>query len=80
MAAPRLTRKHIPPTIKAWCAEVDGIRRFLSDLKPMRQLHGDAWAVSQKRYYRDRLADLMTHPPEGVTINGNTYRIRDPTL
>ena len=72
----RLTRKHIPPTIKAWKAEVDGVRRFLAELKGLRQVHGDAWAVAQKRYYRARLRDLMNNPPAGVDIVRNTYIIR----
>lgn len=58
--------KPIPRSTRGWAKEVEGIHRFLTELRktPTRDLPG--WKAKMGRYYRFRLDVLMEHMPRNV--------------
>lgn len=77
MAHPPSTKKAIPISLRAWEAEVKGIRRLLRD-KPIIDPCGDPeWLKNMYAYYQERLDDLLDNAPGIAVKRGDARQQRE---
>lgn len=59
-------KKHIPESPEAWKAEMDGINRFLAEMKKTKMGEFDYWRKGMVKHYTERRKFLRAHKPRGV--------------
>jgi len=63
MAFPPKTRKAIPTDPVKWRRELDGVRRFIAQLRASDCGEGQDWQDRMHAYYSQRLEDLKDNAP-----------------
>lgn len=77
MAHPPQTKKAIPLTLRAWKAEVTGIKRLLRN-RPIADPCGDPeWLEHMYDYYQERLDDLLDNAPGVAVKRGDARQQRE---